>query len=42
MSGSDSAFPGYTKLPEPDLRFNLGGLHKHPLAGLLEHGPYSL
>lgn len=42
MSGSDSAFSGYTKLPEPELRFNLGGLHKHPLAGLLEHGPYSL
>jgi hypothetical protein len=42
MSGLNSQFPGYSKLPEPDLLFHKGGFHKHPLAGLIDHGPYSL
>lgn len=38
----DSELPGYTCLPEPDLVFNGGRTHKHPLLGLIEHGPYGL
>ena len=37
-----SELPGYTVLPEPDLLFADGCLHKHPLMGLIEHGPYGL
>ena len=33
---------GYTPLPEPDLVFYGGETHKHPLVGLLRHGPYGL
>ncbi len=42
MTVPTSRFVGYSKLPEPDLLFHAGGLHKHPLAGLIEHGPFSL
>ena len=38
----DSELPDYTCLPEPDLVFNGGRTHKHPLLGLIEHGPYGL
>lgn len=38
----ESRLPGYSKLPEPDLLFHLGRIHKHPLVGLIEHGPFSL
>jgi len=34
--------PGFSKIPEPDLMFAAGGLDKHPLRGLLEHGPFGL
>ena len=37
-----SEFPGYTSLPEPELMFGNKKKHKHPLMGLIEHGPYSL
>ncbi|MCC6490528.1 MAG: nuclease PIN [Candidatus Hydrogenedentes bacterium] len=37
-----SELPGYAVLPEPDLLFAEDGLHKHPLMGLIEHGPYGL
>jgi hypothetical protein len=33
---------GYSTLPEPELLFANKKLHKHPLVGLLKHGPYSL
>ncbi|CUK02006.1 hypothetical protein RUE5091_02321 [Ruegeria denitrificans] len=33
---------GYSQLPEPDLVFNGGRTHKHPLVGLIDHGPYGL
>lgn len=33
---------GYATIPEPDLVFAGNGLDKHPLRGLLQHGPYSL
>ena len=33
---------GYTTLPEPLLLFAQGGRHKHPLIGLINHGPYGL
>jgi hypothetical protein len=42
MTGLDSQLQGYTTLPEPDLLFQGGGLHKHPLVGLIDHGPFSL
>lgn len=42
MSVLDSRLAGYSKLPEPELLFHQGGLHRHPLAGLIEHGPFSL
>jgi hypothetical protein len=36
-----SEFPSYTSLPEPDLMFGGKKVHKHPLMGLIDHGPYS-
>ena len=33
---------GYSILPEPDLVFNGGRTHKHPLMGLVDYGPYGL
>ena len=35
-------FPGFSRIPEPDLMFAAGGLDKHPLRGLIEHGPFGL
>lgn len=32
----------YSKLPEPDLVFQNNRLDKHPLRGLIQHGPYGL
>lgn len=40
MTGELSEFPGYTALPEPDLLFHKNRTGKHPLMGLIEHGPY--
>jgi len=37
-----SELSGYTTLPEPDLMFNGNKTHKHPLMGLIQHGPYGL
>lgn len=37
-----STMSGYTSLPEPDLLFAGGKTHKHPLQGLITHGPYGL
>ena len=42
MSGTGEELSGYTKLAEPVLLFAEGGRHKHPLLGLLNHGPYGL
>ena len=40
MMPDPSALPGYTALAEPDLVFHRGCRGKHPLSGLIEHGPY--
>ena len=40
MSGMGEELCGYTKLAEPLLLFAQDGKHKHPLLGLLKHGPY--
>ena len=42
MSGGAEELSGYTKLAEPLLLFAKKGRHKHPLLGLLKHGPYGL
>ena len=42
MSDVTEALSGYTKLPEPVLQFAGKGRHKHPLLGLVKHGPYGL
>jgi len=42
MTSSVSQLSGYTTLPEPDLMFVGGNIHKHPLMGLLQFGPYGL
>ncbi len=42
MSAQNSELCGYSVVGEPDLLFHQGGLSKHPLAGLIEHGPYGL
>lgn len=42
MSGPHSEIAGYATLPEPDLLFAGNGQHKHPLLGLINHGPYGL
>jgi len=42
MSGGTEELSGYTKLSEPVLMFAENGRHKHPLLGLLNHGPYGL
>ena len=39
---SDFVLPGYRQVPEPQLLFNNGKFDKHPLRGLVAHGPYSL
>lgn len=42
MTISISELGGYSSLPEPDLLFAQSHTHKHPLLGLISHGPYSL
>jgi hypothetical protein len=42
MSGAGAELCGYTTLPEPDLVFAGNGTGKHPLLGLVSHGPYGL
>lgn len=42
MSGLASELSGYSVVPEPELRFAGQGLGKHPLMGLIQHGPYGL
>lgn len=42
MTRANVELPGYTTLPEPHLLFAGGQTHKHPLLGLIEHGPYGL
>jgi hypothetical protein len=42
MSGGTEELSGYTRLSEPVLMFAENGRHKHPLLGLLKHGPYGL
>jgi len=42
MAAPNSALGGYSRLAEPELIFNNGGQHKHPLHGLIQYGPYGL
>lgn len=42
MTAPVSELSGYATLPEPDLLFAGNKLHKHPLLGLIQHGPYGL
>lgn len=42
MSALASELSGYSFVPEPELRFAGDGLGKHPLRGLIQHGPYGL
>lgn len=42
MTVSSSELSAYSTLPEPQLLFANKKLHRHPLVGLLKHGPYSL
>ena len=37
-----SEMAGYTSLPEPELLFAGNKTGKHPLQGLIAHGPYGL
>lgn len=42
MTVSEPALSAYATLPEPDLVFAGNRQHKHPLLGLIGHGPYGL
>lgn len=42
MTKLDRELSGYVTLPEPELVFAGNSLSKHPLAGLIEYGPYGL
>jgi hypothetical protein len=42
MTVQSPELAGYTTLPEPDLVFANNKTHKHPLLGLIQHGPYGL
>jgi hypothetical protein len=42
MTNLSSELSGYSRIPEPELHFNTGGLDTHPLSGLIKYGPYSL
>lgn len=42
MTASEAELCGYTAVPEPDLLFAGDKTHKHPLMGLIQHGPYGL
>jgi hypothetical protein len=42
MTNVSGELSGYSTLPEPELLFANKKLHRHPLVGLLKHGPYSL
>jgi len=41
INPSAANWPGYTSVPEPDLVFAGNRTDKHPLRGLIDHGPYS-
>src|SRR6266446_982054 len=42
MTGDKSELPGFLTIPEPALMFAARKLDKHPLRGLIAHGPFSL
>lgn len=42
MNKMSSQTSDFSAIPEPDLLFAGDGQHKHPLMGLLRHGPYGL
>lgn len=41
MIAASDRLPAYSSVPEPTLLFAGGKLDKHPLRGLVRHGPYS-
>jgi len=41
LTGQQSALSAYMSVGEPDLLFDKGVIHRHPLVGLIEAGPYS-
>ncbi len=41
METDFSKLSAYSTIPEPELLFASGGMDKHPLRGLVQHGPYS-
>ena len=41
-SAPPAELSGYTSLPEPELIFGNARRHRHPLLGLVNHGPYGL
>jgi hypothetical protein len=42
MTADRSELPGFLTIPEPALMFASGKLDKHPLRGLIDHGPFGL
>lgn len=42
MSTQEGELSGYSVLPEPELMFAGNKTHRHPLMGLINHGPYGL
>lgn len=42
MTAQSGAIAGYSRIAEPELVFRGGRRKKHPLTGLIEHGPYGL
>jgi hypothetical protein len=42
MTAERSELPGFLTIPEPALMFAGGKLDKHPLRGLIDHGPFGL
>ena len=42
MTAQQGEMPGYSVLPEPELVFAGNKTHRHPLMGLINHGPYGL
>jgi len=42
MTKTASQLSGYSVLPEPELVFDQNNVHRHPLTGLINFGPYGL
>jgi len=42
MKMQSSELSGYRYVPEPELVFSGNEFNKHPLLGLIKHGPYGM